>query len=100
MKNNEKTMKKLLKIIYFIFIYTNMVLYTCELCNLSTKLYGNYKQHLKTKKHGRNVELSKNKEGNMVKSQKRAEKSQKEPEKSQKEPKRASKKNKYLSPLW
>ena len=28
-----------------------MPLYTCQLCNFNSKLLGNYKQHLKTKKH-------------------------------------------------
>ena len=74
-----------------------MVLYTCKLCNLSTKLKGDYTRHLKTKKHGRNVELSKKTNDNMQQSRKRAEKSQKEPEKSQKEPKRASEKHEKVT---
>ena len=28
-----------------------MVIYSCELCNFKSNLFGNYKQHLKTKKH-------------------------------------------------
>ena len=30
-----------------------MVLYTCTLCNYSSKLKGDYKRHLKTLKHKR-----------------------------------------------
>ena len=32
-----------------------MTFYTCELCNYTTKLKGDYNRHLKTKKHGNNV---------------------------------------------
>ena len=60
-----------------------MVLYECDCCFFSSKLKGNYTQHLKTKKHftNNNISLSA-----MVKSQKEPKKSQKEPKKSQKEP--------------
>ena len=35
-----------------------MVLYTCDCCNFTTILKGNYKQHLNTKKHFNNIENS------------------------------------------
>ena len=34
-----------------------MPLYECNECNISTKLLGNYKQHLNTKKHLKNIDL-------------------------------------------
>ena len=40
-----------------------MVLYDCKLCNYSTKLLGNYKQHEKTNKHGRNIHKHNEKKG-------------------------------------
>ena len=33
-----------------------MVLYECKYCNFKTKLKTDYNRHLKTKKHGRNVD--------------------------------------------
>ena len=60
-----------------------MVLYECDCCFFSSKLKGNYTQHLKTKKHFVNYN---NSLSAMVKSQKEPKKSQKEPKKSQKEP--------------
>ena len=63
-----------------------MVLYKCECCIFSTKLKGDYKRHLKTKKHLDNIE---NNVISMVKSQKEPQKSQKEPQKSQKEPQKS-----------
>jgi len=33
-----------------------MPVYKCDICNISTNLYGNYKRHLNTKKHCRNAE--------------------------------------------
>jgi len=53
-----------------------MVCYECNVCSFTTKLKGNYKQHLKTKKHMNNTNQ------NVI----TVVKSQKEPEKSQKEP--------------
>jgi hypothetical protein len=35
-----------------------MVVYSCDVCNFVTILKGNYKQHLKTKKHLKNSEVS------------------------------------------
>jgi protein-arginine kinase activator protein McsA len=32
-----------------------MVIYECKICNFSSKLIGNFKKHLNTKKHGRNI---------------------------------------------
>jgi hypothetical protein len=58
-----------------------MPLYSCEHCNLSTKLKGDYKRHLNTSKH-----LNKLKE--------LVGKSQKEPKRAKKEPKRAEKSRK------
>ena len=64
-----------------------MPLYYCEHCNYKTKLLGNYKQHLKTKKHYHNInDYSIENEVLGLKSQKEPVKSQKEPAKSQKEP--------------
>ena len=58
-----------------------MPLYTCALCNFSSKLKSNHKRHLNTAKHKRNLEQSLPIE----------KKSQKEPKRARKEPKRASK---------
>ena len=65
-----------------------MPLYECKICNLSTRLLGDYNRHLNTFKHKRNIEKL---EENMVKSQKEPKKSQKEPVKSQKEPVKSQK---------
>ena len=73
-----------------------MVLYSCKICNFNTKLKTDYKRHLKTKKHGRNINPNYSIEEEMaLNSQKEPKKSQKEPEKSQKEPVRASKVKKF-----
>ena len=61
-----------------------MVEYTCACCNFKSNLKANYKRHLNTLKHKKNIA---NEKTIMVVS---TEKSQKEPEKSQKEPKRAN----------
>ena len=60
-----------------------MVLYKCECCIFSTKLKGDYKRHLKTKKHLDNIE---NNVISMVKTQKDPKKTQKDPKKTQKDP--------------
>ena len=60
-----------------------MVLYSCECCNFSSKLKGDYNRHLKTKKHLTNHDISLIP---MVKTQKDPEKTQKDPEKTQKDP--------------
>ena len=73
-----------------------MVLYYCKCCNFSSKLFGNYKRHIKTKKHGRNIDPDYKIENEMaLKSQKEPKKSQKEPEKSQKEPQKTQKDKKF-----
>ena len=70
-----------------------MVLYCCKHCNFSSKLIGNYKKHLNTKKHARNINPNYSIEGEMaLKTQKDPKKTQKDPEKTQKDPKRPSKK--------
>jgi hypothetical protein len=63
-----------------------MVLYECECCIFSSKLKGDYKRHLKTKKHLDNIE---NNVISMVKSQKEPKKSQKEPKRATKEPQKS-----------
>jgi hypothetical protein len=60
-----------------------MVFYECELCNFSTILKGNYKQHLNSNKHFNNLEISLSV---MVKTQKDPKKTQKDPKKTQKDP--------------
>ena len=60
-----------------------MPLYSCEFCNVSTKILTHHKRHLKTSKHNRKLEE------NRQKSQKEPQKSQKEPQKSQKEPQKS-----------
>ena len=35
-----------------------MVLYECKCCNFKTKLKTDYNRHIKTKKHGRNVDMN------------------------------------------
>ena len=72
-----------------------MVLYSCKYCNFSTELIGNYTRHLKTKKHGRNINPDYKIENEIgVTNQKEPKKNQKEPQKNQKEPqKNQSEKN-------
>jgi hypothetical protein len=60
-----------------------MVYYECMLCNFSTILKGNYKQHLNSKKHFNNTS---NSLISMVKTQKDPKKTQKDPKKTQKDP--------------
>jgi hypothetical protein len=62
-----------------------MPTYSCECCNFTTQLKGNYKQHLATKKHIMNYNLT-IKEKEMEMSQNEPKKSQKEPQMSQNEP--------------
>ena len=57
-----------------------MPLYSCEHCNLFTKLKGDYKRHLKTRKH--NMKLKEI----ALKTQKDPQKTQKDPQKTQKDP--------------
>ena len=61
-----------------------MVNYECKLCNFKTHLKTDFKRHLNTLKHGRNLEQMK------TNPLERAKKSQKRAKKSQKEPKRAN----------
>ena len=61
-----------------------MTIYTCDICNISTHLVGNYKRHLNTFKHKRNIE---NKQKNMVLLNKTCKMNQKEPQMNQNEPK-------------
>ena len=61
-----------------------MPLYTCEHCNISTKIKSHYNRHLNTKKHRKKIE-----ELSSIKVEKVYSKSQKEPKKSQKEPKKS-----------
>ena len=73
-----------------------MVLYECKICNFSSKLLGNYKKHLKTKKHGRNINPNYSIEEEMaLKTQKDPKKTQKDPKKTQKDPERPSKDKKF-----
>ena len=60
-----------------------MVLYTCDLCDFSSKLKTDYNRHLKTKKHIHNNE---NSLSAMVMIQKDPTKTQKDPQKTQKDP--------------
>ena len=55
-----------------------MVLYECKHCNFITILKGNYTQHLNTKKHFTNNEISLSA---MVTTRKRPKKTQKRPKK-------------------
>jgi hypothetical protein len=65
-----------------------MPLYNCDYCNYKTSLLGNYRQHLKSKKHARNsdpdYDISKE---IALKSQNEPKMSQNEPKMSQNEPK-------------
>ena len=73
-----------------------MVLYSCKHCNYSSNLFSNYKRHLKTKKHQRNINPDYNIEEEMaLKNQKEPQKNQKEPAKNQKEPQRTGKVKKF-----
>ena len=66
-----------------------MVNYECKLCNFKTHLKTDFKRHLNTLKHGRNLEQMKtNPLERAKKSQKRAKKSQKEPKRAKNEPKK------------
>ena len=60
-----------------------MVYYECKLCNFSSILKGNYKQHLNSNKHFNNTEKSLSV---MVTTQKDPKKTQKDPKKTQKDP--------------
>ena len=70
-----------------------MVLYSCKYCNFSTELIGNYKKHLKTKKHGRNINPKYSIENEI------ALKTPKDPKKTPKDPKRPQK-NKHFSCIY
>ena len=73
-----------------------MVLYSCKHCNFTSKLKTDYKRHLKTKKHQRNINPDYNIEEEMaLKNQKEPQKNQKEPAKNQKEPQRTGKVKKF-----
>ena len=63
-------------------------MFTCEICNYSTKIKCNYTKHLKTKKHAKRVIEQ---EGNETINKKSIKKSQKEPEKSRKRAKKSQK---------
>ena len=77
-----------------------MVLYSCKYCNFSTELIGNYTRHLKTKKHGRNINPDYSIEEEIaLKTQKDPQKTQKDPQKTQKDPKRPQK-NKHFSCIY
>ena len=66
-----------------------MPLYNCEYCNYKTKLLGNYKQHLKTKKHHHNINgITIEYEVLGIKTQKDPGETQKDPAKTQKDPKK------------
>ena len=73
-----------------------MVLYSCKHCNFTSKLKTDYKRHLKTKKHQRNINPDYNIEEEMtLKTQKDPQKTQKDPQKTQKDPKRPGKIKKF-----
>jgi hypothetical protein len=76
-------MKKQFKVYNLFILYYYMVLYECDVCNFITILKGNYKQHLNTKKHLTNNEISLSA---MVKTPKDPKKTQKDPKKTQKDP--------------
>ena len=59
-----------------------MVLYSCKHCNYSSNLFSNYKRHLKTKKHQRNINPDYNIEEEM------ALKTPKDPKKTPKDPRK------------
>ena len=61
-----------------------MTIYECKCCNISTHLFGNYKRHLTTKKHTRNMYNNKPVEVVLTNTHK---KNQKEPIMNQNEPK-------------
>ena len=77
-----------------------MVLYKCKCCNFETKLKTDYTRHLKTKKHGRNINPDYSIEEEIaLKTQKDPQKTQKDPQKTQKDPKRPQK-NKHFSCIY
>jgi hypothetical protein len=64
-----------------------MPLYNCDICNFNTNLLGNYKQHMKTKKHRINEEKQTENENKLKPmSQNEPKMSQNEPQMSQNEP--------------
>ena len=73
-----------------------MVLYSCKICNFSSKIKTHYNRHLNTKKHANKIELENKKNEEMtLKSQKEPKRAKKEPKRASKEPKRASNINKF-----
>jgi len=69
-----------------------MVLYSCKYCNFTSKLKTDYKRHLKTKKHERNINPDYNIEEEMtLKTPKDPKKTPKDPKKTPKDPKKTPK---------
>ena len=54
----KKRIKKNQLKLFSAYLLYNMVLYECECCNFYSKLKGDYKRHLKTKKHMKRSEGS------------------------------------------
>jgi len=77
-----------------------MVLYKCKCCNFETKLKTDYTRHLKTKKHGRNINPDYSIEKEIaLKTPKDPKKTPKDPKKTPKDPKRPQK-NKHFSCIY